>query len=486
MSQITTWDEFPTVEYVKGVLRQTVSGEKVMVTRIVYQGGVIIPEHSHEAEQIMLVVSGRLWSKVADEEKEVGPGSHPDHPVQLGPRLPPAGRRGRRVLRGLRADPARVPRGLQGAGSVPRDDAHARSTRPTSRTGRSRGRPWPLARAIRDPAGSTPLGPRRARRGHAAARPGRGPDRDDAHVHGLGGRRRVQRRPRPARAASACARRWSPRSRTTRSAGSSRTSSARAASTSPRPLGAVRRHRPLGAQRPQLHRARLRRARRGRACRTGATRRPRSCGRTTSTGTRSSGPTGVRWFHTGGIFAGLSRARPPAVAGEAMEAARRARHGRVVRPQLPAVAVGGDRRRGAGARGQPRPRRPRRRAPRQRGGLHRRARLRGARAWTPSLSALDPASFGRMIERSSAAYPNLRVVATTLRDATDRDPQRLGRRRAGPTASCTRRHAPPDLEILDRVGGGDRFASGLIYGLPRRASARRRPSSTAPPTAPWP
>ena len=57
MSQITTWDEFPTVEYVKGVYRQTVSGEKVMMTRIVYRDGVIIPEHSHEAEQIMLVES---------------------------------------------------------------------------------------------------------------------------------------------------------------------------------------------------------------------------------------------------------------------------------------------------------------------------------------------------------------------------------------------------------------------------------------------
>ena len=75
MSQITTWDEFPTVEYVKGVHRQAVSGEKVMMTRIVYRDGVVIPEHTHEAEQIMLVQAGRLWAKVADEEREVGPGS---------------------------------------------------------------------------------------------------------------------------------------------------------------------------------------------------------------------------------------------------------------------------------------------------------------------------------------------------------------------------------------------------------------------------
>ena len=75
MGQITTWNEFPTVEYVKGVSRQAVSGEKVMMTRIVYSGGVVIPEHSHAAEQIMLVEQGRLWAKVGDEEAEVGPGS---------------------------------------------------------------------------------------------------------------------------------------------------------------------------------------------------------------------------------------------------------------------------------------------------------------------------------------------------------------------------------------------------------------------------
>jgi quercetin dioxygenase-like cupin family protein len=75
MRQITTWDEFPIVEYIPGVYRQTVSGEKSMMTRIVYRGGVVIPEHSHEAEQIMLVEQGRLWAKVGDEEAEVSPGS---------------------------------------------------------------------------------------------------------------------------------------------------------------------------------------------------------------------------------------------------------------------------------------------------------------------------------------------------------------------------------------------------------------------------
>ena len=75
MGQITTWDEFPVVEYVPGVFRQAISGEKTMFTRIVYRGGVVIADHHHEAEQIMLVESGRLWAKVAGEEKEVGAGS---------------------------------------------------------------------------------------------------------------------------------------------------------------------------------------------------------------------------------------------------------------------------------------------------------------------------------------------------------------------------------------------------------------------------
>ena len=75
MGQITSWDELPTVEYVKGVFRQTVSGEKVMMTRIVYRDGVIVPDHSHPAEQIMLIESGRLWAKVGEEEQEIGPGS---------------------------------------------------------------------------------------------------------------------------------------------------------------------------------------------------------------------------------------------------------------------------------------------------------------------------------------------------------------------------------------------------------------------------
>jgi len=75
MSQITTWDEFPAFEYVPNVLRQAVCGEKVMMTKITYKGQVTVPLHKHEAEQVMLMVQGRLWAKVGDEEQEVGPGA---------------------------------------------------------------------------------------------------------------------------------------------------------------------------------------------------------------------------------------------------------------------------------------------------------------------------------------------------------------------------------------------------------------------------
>ena len=75
MSQITNWDEFPAYEYVRNVFRQAVCGQKVMMTRITYKGDVTIPAHQHEAEQIMLMIQGRLWAKVGDEEQEVGPGA---------------------------------------------------------------------------------------------------------------------------------------------------------------------------------------------------------------------------------------------------------------------------------------------------------------------------------------------------------------------------------------------------------------------------
>lgn len=82
-----------------------------------------------------------------------------------------------------------------------------------------------------------------------------------------------------------------------------------------------------------------------------------------------------------------------------------------------------------------------------------------------NLRVLDTASFRSMIERASAEFPNFDVVATTLRavhSATVNDWGAIAWSRDGGFVEATARAG---LEILDRVGGGDSFASGLIYGL---------------------
>jgi 2-dehydro-3-deoxygluconokinase len=171
---------------------------------------------------------------------------------------------------------------------------------------------------------------------------------------------------------------------------------------------------------------------------------------------------GARWFHTGGIFTALSNTTP-LIAHEAMESARR--HGTIIsydlnyRPSLWKEAGGKTR------------------------------AIEVNRALAPlvdvmigneedfttalgfhvsdtdeNLSQLESASFRRMMKQVSEEYPNLKVVATTLRTARTATRNDWG-------AICFYGNnfyeAPPmpDLEIFDRVGGGDSFASGLIYGF---------------------
>jgi 2-dehydro-3-deoxygluconokinase len=79
-------------------------------------------------------------------------------------------------------------------------------------------------------------------------------------------------------------------------------------------------------------------------------------------------------------------------------------------------------------------------------------------------SRLDPDSFKRMIERVVREFPNLALIATTLRDA-----KTATRNDWGAMCYCDgefyEARVREDLEIYDRVGGGDSFAAGLIYGL---------------------
>jgi 2-dehydro-3-deoxygluconokinase len=79
------------------------------------------------------------------------------------------------------------------------------------------------------------------------------------------------------------------------------------------------------------------------------------------------------------------------------------------------------------------------------------------------LSNLESESFKRMIEKATGEFP-FKVVATTLRNsktATRNDWGAICYAEATFYESAMR----PDLEIYDRVGGGDSFASGLIYGF---------------------
>lgn len=79
-------------------------------------------------------------------------------------------------------------------------------------------------------------------------------------------------------------------------------------------------------------------------------------------------------------------------------------------------------------------------------------------------SQLDPASFMAMIKKVLTEFPNLKVVATTLRHARTATLNDWGA-----ICWCDGRFyqasVRENLEIYDRVGGGDSFASGLIYGF---------------------
>ncbi|HEY0431418.1 MAG TPA: PfkB family carbohydrate kinase, partial [Pyrinomonadaceae bacterium] len=79
-------------------------------------------------------------------------------------------------------------------------------------------------------------------------------------------------------------------------------------------------------------------------------------------------------------------------------------------------------------------------------------------------SKLDSSNFRRMIEQAVTEFPNLKVVATTLRNAKTATINDWGAvcYVAGKLYEAATRE---NVEIYDRIGGGDSFASGLIYGF---------------------
>ncbi len=169
---------------------------------------------------------------------------------------------------------------------------------------------------------------------------------------------------------------------------------------------------------------------------------------------------GVRWFHSGGIFSALSETTPEVIV-EGMQAAKAA--GAVVsfdlnfRAKLWKAAGGEahavdvlsrilpyvdvlvgneeDLQKGLGIPGPE----------------------------VAATSELDPSAFFAMIDSVIAKYPQIKVVATTLREvhSTNRHSWSAvawvnGQTFTAPTA---------ELDVYDRIGGGDGFASGFIYGL---------------------
>jgi 2-dehydro-3-deoxygluconokinase len=83
---------------------------------------------------------------------------------------------------------------------------------------------------------------------------------------------------------------------------------------------------------------------------------------------------------------------------------------------------------------------------------------------TADQSALDPAPFGQMMTAVGRTYPNLKLIATTLRVVRSANCNDWGAI-CWANGQLHRARPYPSLNVLDRIGGGDSFASGLIYGL---------------------
>ena len=171
---------------------------------------------------------------------------------------------------------------------------------------------------------------------------------------------------------------------------------------------------------------------------------------------------GARWLHTGGIFAGLSETTPGVVM-EAIEAAHR--HGTLVSFDLNYrdslwrgrgggaaaqavltsivaavdVLIGNEEDFGAGL------------------GLD-------VAGVSRPFDRLEPERYGAMLAATAARFPNLQAIAVTLRVARTASRNDWGALlwADGTVHPATTRR---DLDIFDRIGGGNSFASGLIHGF---------------------
>jgi 2-dehydro-3-deoxygluconokinase len=174
------------------------------------------------------------------------------------------------------------------------------------------------------------------------------------------------------------------------------------------------------------------------------------------------GTCGVRWFHTGGIFAALSETTPDVV----IEATRIAKkYGTIVsydlnyRPSL-WKSIGGK------AKAQEVNREIAKYVDVMIGNEEDFTACLGfeIEGTDEALTILDVSGYRKMIKTAVEQYPNFAVIATTLRTVKSASINSWGAicYAGGAFYEATQRE---DVEIFDRVGGGDSFASGLIYGF---------------------
>ena len=173
------------------------------------------------------------------------------------------------------------------------------------------------------------------------------------------------------------------------------------------------------------------------------------------------GGNGSRWLHTGGIFAALS-ASTADVAVEAMDAARK--YGTPVSYDLNFrdslwKSIGGK------AKAQEVNREIVRKVDVLFGNEEDFSAMLGVeiKGVSEDFAELPIAGYEEMLREVAAAYPNLKLIASTLRTA-----HTASRNAWGAIAIYEDKitHVPQrDIDILDRVGGGDSFASGLVYGM---------------------
>ena len=174
------------------------------------------------------------------------------------------------------------------------------------------------------------------------------------------------------------------------------------------------------------------------------------------------GNEGSRWFHTGGIYAALSETTPDVIL-EAMQVAKK--YGVIIsydlnyRPSL-WKAIGGQ------TRAQEVNRELAKYVDVMIGNEEDFTASLGFKVEgvDKNLSKLDTANFEKMITKVVETYPNFKATATTLRTVKTATVNTWGAIcwAGGNFYEATLRE---DLEIFDRVGGGDSFASGLIYAF---------------------